>query len=269
MDPKTGIRVFTVRGRPVGFNATRWGGELVALERCYFPVSPTGYRSCTGFVGREDISADVLTEFIETVAKEQDREREDLMKRLREGIKPVGDPISNYIHVSLSYEKAFQDGFFATDKQRAGLWAGAYQLLCLVDSDARFQPAPDPTYVVWTKKQCDQSLAFARTLHGLLPRYANGDFAEVPPGRVSGVQRYFRLPSKPDGEPKVELGGYVAEMALNLSPMSTLARRRQRPTVQEELFPPVRPEMQLGLFETGPTISCVPCRPKKGIGLRP
>ena len=73
MEPKTDTRVFTVRGRPVGFNATRWGGELVAVERGYFPVSPTGYRSCTGFVGREDIPADVLTEFMESVAKEQDR----------------------------------------------------------------------------------------------------------------------------------------------------------------------------------------------------
>jgi hypothetical protein len=269
MEQKTYTRVFTVRGRPVAFNASRWGGELVALERGYFPVSSTGYRSCTGFVGRTDITDEMLTEFMESVAKEQDREHEALIKRLREGMKPVGGPISNYIHVSLSYEKAFQDGFFATDMQRAGLWAGAHQLLCLVDSDARFQPAPDPTYPVWTKKQCDQSLDFARALRGLLPRYANGDFSVAPPVRLLGAQGYFRLPPKAGGEPKVELVGYTAEMALNLSPKSAPARRTRRPTAREEPVPPVQPETQLGLFGVGPTVSCVPCRPRKGIGLRP
>lgn len=243
-------RILTVRGRPVGFNASRWGGELVAVERGYFPVSPTGYWSCSGFVGKTDVTEQALQDFMEQNEQERDRDRESLLKDLREAVKPVGEPIRNYIHASQSYERAFQDGFFATDAQRASLWAGAYQLLCLVDSDARFQPTADPKYVAWNKEHCDKALAYARDLRGLLIRYAKGDFSEAPPIRVLGAQGYFRLPPKPGGEPIIELGGYVAEMALNL-PVEPV-RKAERKIAQREKTAPVESATQLGLFSPAP-----------------
>ena len=44
MSEETVARVFTVRSRPVGFVAGCYP-SLVAVERGYFPISQTGYRS--------------------------------------------------------------------------------------------------------------------------------------------------------------------------------------------------------------------------------
>ena len=51
MPDDTITATFTVRGRPVGFVPGRFGGALVAVERGYFPVSSTGYRSLAGHFG--------------------------------------------------------------------------------------------------------------------------------------------------------------------------------------------------------------------------
>src|SRR5688572_14569904 len=118
--------VFSVRGRPVGFRPSRFGGELVATERGLFPVSPTGYRSLTGlFDGGPARHEMVSPEFLEALAAERDREHQHLLNQLREGVKPVGQPVANYVHVSIAFEKAVQNGFFATDRERTALWSGA------------------------------------------------------------------------------------------------------------------------------------------------
>ena len=65
-------RLFTVRDRPVGFVEGRWGASLVAVERGYFPVSPTGYRSLSGLGG-----ATVTVEHLESLAVDRDRERQE------------------------------------------------------------------------------------------------------------------------------------------------------------------------------------------------
>ena len=74
---------------PVGrLSGDRWGGALVAVERGDFPISPTGFRSLSG-AG----IARVTPDFLESLAQAHERERQAVLRRLREVQEPVGDPI--------------------------------------------------------------------------------------------------------------------------------------------------------------------------------
>ncbi len=251
------MHVFSVRGRPVGFRPSRFGGELVATERGLFPVSPTGYRSLSGICGGKPASHDMVsTEFLEALAVERDREHQQLLKLLREGAKPVGQPVANYVHVSVAFEQAVQNGFFATDRERTALWSGAHQLLCLVDTDPRFQPVPHPCYPAWTSKHCGQSHERALELLAVLKRLAAGELPlQLPPGLV-GVSEYLRLPPKPGGEPRIDLGAGNIEMRLEIS-SATDSTVLRRPRAATSLQPPRDngpKQTQLGLFDSSPSV---------------
>jgi len=245
--------VFSVRGRPVGFRPSRFGGELVATERGDFPVSSTGYRSLAGQFGGGPGHHDLIAEdFLEALAAQRDREREQLRRQLHEAVKPVGSPVANYVHVSIAFERAVQDGFFSTDRDRTALWSGAHYLLCLVDTDPRFQPMPHPGYPAWGKSQCEKSHAFARSLLALLKRLATGDMPAQLPVRLLGPSAYLGLPPKPRGEPRIDLGGFIAEMRLDVAPtleQRSSVRRRPEP-VGFRPDTPATAETQLGLFDS-------------------
>lgn len=248
--------IYTIRGRPVGYAPDSWGGSFVAVERGYFPISPTGYRSCTGFARREITPADKQA-VLAKLAEEQDRERTSLLKRLGEGAKPEGDPVLNYIHASMAYEKAVADGFFATDRQRSELWSGAHKLLCVVLDDRRYQPTTEAKYPAWHEAHCQAAMDFARKLRESLVRWAGGDFSETPPLRLLGAQGYFRLPAKPGGEPRVDLGAYTAELSLDAPAVMMARQPRRRESVGTGL--PPGPETQLGLFDV-PAVATKPMR---------
>lgn len=208
--------VFSVRGRPVGFRPGRFGGDLVAIERGYFPVSPTGYRSLAGhfgLTGPADPSA-ISPEFLETLAQAQDRERQATLARLRRTPRADADYLTNFIGVSINTAQAVQEGIFAPERDRAALWGGAYRLLCLIDSDRRFQPAS--TAPAWTRAQCAAALARERELLGLIRQLAAGEFPTSPPARWLSLQAYFDLPPKPSGEPSFALPAITEEFAIDL-----------------------------------------------------
>lgn len=252
MEEEKITQVFTVRDRPVGFRSSRWGGALVAIERGEFPISATGYRSLCG------VPAEAVTPaFLEELARAHEREHQDVLRRLREAHQPVGEPISNHIQASSAYEQGLLHGFFSSDRDRAALWSGAHQLLCRVDDDRRFQPTPKRTFVAWTPEHCARALARARELKGLLARLAAGDFPAELPVRLIGAQGYLGLPPKPVGEPKIDLGGYTTEMALEL-PSVTVAPRPTRTAMQGERAAAVSREAQLGLFDMGPSVATKP-----------
>jgi hypothetical protein len=50
---------------------------------------------------------------------------------------PLAVP-SNFIGACIDAEAALAEGFFASDEERLALWRGAFRLLALIDSDARF-----------------------------------------------------------------------------------------------------------------------------------
>lgn len=145
-------------------------------------------------------------------------------------------------------------GFFSADRDRAALWSGAHQLLCRVNDDRRFQPTPERTFVAWTAEHCARALTRARELKGLLARLAAGDFpSELPVGLI-GARGYLGLPPKPGGEPKIDLGGYTAEMAFDLPAVAIMARpTRTRAKEERTESSPVN---QLGLFDpAGPSVA--------------
>lgn len=214
--------VFTVRGRPVGFEPLRGGAALVAVERGYFPVSPTGYRSLCGLAGGKEFGPEAVTgEFLESLAREQDRERQALMRRLREAAAPMADGVSTFVHVSLAAEKAVQDGFFTTDGDRAALWAGAHRLLRLVETDSRFRPMPDPSKPIWTKEHCDASMSQVRELSAMLKLCAAGEVPGDLPQNLISARAYLDLPPKPGGEPVFQLDGRPAEILGTREPVQS------------------------------------------------
>ncbi len=264
-DPEEKVtRVFMVRGRPVGFQAGRWGGALVAVERGDFPVSPTGFRSMSG-AGE----ASVTPGFLEDLARAHEHERKGLIERMREAEKPVAGSIINYIHASGAYEQAIQYGFFASDRDRAALWTGANRLLCIVDSDIRFQPTPEPTYFAWTAEGCAEARARAREFKTLLGKLASGEIPAEMPVRLLGANAYLALPPKSSGEPKIELGGFTAEMSLELPSTTVTQRRISRAEPREKPTSPIQRPDQLGLFDTSVTDPAVRTIPSAAAGVRP
>ncbi len=162
----------------------------------------------------EDAAAKITSEFLEALAVNQDRERRSVLARVQRPPVPGPDPLSNYVGVSLDADKALEEGFFAPDAERAELWAGAFRLLSLIDTDARFQPAPSGNR--WTAAHCAEAVARHRESLAFLRQLARGDFPAEPLRRHLGASAYFALPSKPGGETPVTLPALAAEFALDV-----------------------------------------------------
>jgi hypothetical protein len=247
------MQIVSVRGRPVGISRSRFGASLIAVERGYFPVSPTGFWSMSGYGMGQPGSLDVKPEYLESLAENQDRERKALLVNLLRAVKPDRNRLGNFIHVSLYVDKAINDGFFAPDHERAPLWQAAHRLLCLVDADPQFQPAPDR--FAWNQQQCNKALAHMRTLHACLKRFAQGDYSGELPWPFFGAKAYVELPPKPSGEPTIALHETTVELSFNLKlaekpmqlPQRTIARTT-KPTEE-----PVPQAAQLGLFSSEET----------------
>lgn len=253
MDEFEPTHVFTVRNRPVGFRPSRWGGSLVAVERGDFPISPTGYRSLAGFGGGSRIdAADISSSLLLRFADEHQRSRNDLLRRLRKASHPVDDPIMNYIHASSAYEPALLYGFFASDSMRHEFWNGAHQLLSRVLSDSRFQPTPQPNFPQWTAQHCAAARAKVNVLHTLLRNLSAGKVPTQLSSHLFGVSSYLGLPPKPNGEPKLELTGHIAELALH-DPVGTPATKQRRTPTASTMSSSPTTEAQLGLFAPAST----------------
>lgn len=216
-DTDSPVHVFTVRGRPVGFQSSRFGGSLHALERGYFPISPTGYRSLAGnFGGGPGSPASISPEFLEALAEADDRNRRTLLAQLARAPRAESDALGNFIHISGRASSAVQAAFFAPAEERVAFWCGAFRLLSLIDADRRFQPAPNGA--AWTGEACAKSLATQRDLLAYVQRIATGDHTEPPPGLFIGVSAYFELPVRPEVETSFALPALNAELALELPP---------------------------------------------------
>ncbi len=261
-DEGSPAQIVTVRGRPVGISRSRFGASLVAVERGYFPVSPTGFWSLSGFGMDQTGPLAIRPEFLEKLAVNQDRERKALLVNLHRAVKPERDRRGNFIHVSLYVDKAINDAFFAPDHERAPLWQAAHRLLCLVDADPQFQPAPDR--FAWTQQQCDKALVNIRNLHAGLKRFAEGDYSGDLPMPLFAARAYAKLPPRPSGEPAVVLHGATIELRFDLkvagNPVPEL--QRSSPRIIKSPEKAIQSAAQLGLFsehEThtskGPSIS--------------
>jgi hypothetical protein len=212
------MEILTVRDRPVAFRPTRWGGELLAVERGFFPVSSTGYRSLAGVYGfRENVrAADLSPLFLESLAEKEELERRCLLKRLARGPQPGRSRLGDFINVRMDAEQAINAGFFAPDQERPELWGGAYRLLCRIDSNPRFQPEPNDA--AWTPDYCAKALEEQRELKQWIERLAKGDFSPPHPAQRYCPHSYFDLPPKPHGEKPFTLPAVTRELALDTPP---------------------------------------------------
>lgn len=208
-------RIFTLRSRPIAYQPGRWGGALVAVERGFFPVSGTGYRSLSGLHGTDEGDATTITpEFLKALAVNQDRERRSVLARVLRPPTPGRDALTNYVSVSLDADKALAEGFFAPDAERVALWGGAYRLLCLIDADPRFQPSPHAP--AWTPAHCAETLARHRAALAFVRQLATGDFPTAPSPHCLCAAAYFELPPKPAGESGFALPALPTALPLDL-----------------------------------------------------
>lgn len=245
MNEDASTRVFPVRGRPVGYQPGRWGGSLVAVERGYFPVSDTGYRSIAA-----NESPVVTAELLEALAVQQDRERKNVLTRAQAPIELQRDRLGSYIHVSMSAERAMQAGFFAPDADRQSLWAAAHRLFATIDTDVRFQP--DTTAPVWTSEYCVKALTQTREAMRMLERCARGDFpAEVAPVYIS-ARAYLRLPARTEGEPTISLAPVASELALGTGEHAAKGLFRSARPKNPSVSAPANYPPQLDLFDDSP-----------------
>ena len=213
------MHIFSVRGRPVGFEPGNFGGALVAVERGYFPVSSTGYRSLAGHFGLSGV-ADPTTisgDFLEALAVAQDNARRSVLRRLGRVPAATSDRLANFITVSMDADSALSEGFFATDTERFALWRGAYRLLYLIDCDPRFQPMPSST--AWNASACAQALGIRREMLSFVRQLAAGELP-TPPELLLATDGYYALPVKDGGEPRFELPALTPELPLDLPPVN-------------------------------------------------
>ncbi|MBL9215347.1 MAG: hypothetical protein JNG83_07725 [Opitutaceae bacterium] len=210
-------------------------------------MSSTGYRSLAGHCGVSGaLDADAVSpEFLEALAVAQDRDRAALLARLRRTPVPTPDRLGNFIGVSIDAEAALAEGFFAPDAERFALWRGAFRLLQLIDTDARFQPAP--TSPAWTIIGCTAALAARRSALAFLRQLARGELPPPPEGTHFAQRAYFELPSKADREPAFDLPAVTAELPLDLP--SGYVVDDEEPEIEEEETSPVEDDpAQLSLL---------------------
>jgi len=213
---KEPTHIFSVRGRPVGFVPSRFGGELVAVERGYFPVSSTGYRSLAGHFGLQgalDPTA-ISNDFLEALAVAQDDARRSVLRRLRHGPAATSDRLANFITLCVDADAALSEGFFADDADRFTLWSGAYRLLCLIDGDRRFQPVPSSPR--WSASACADALRTYRERVSFVRQLAASELPETPDLSLIAAHGYYALPVKRGGEPRFELPALTSELPLEL-----------------------------------------------------
>lgn len=239
--------IFTIRERPVGFRPSRFGGELVAVERGYFPVSGTGYRSLAGVFGfnKEVPASAIPDEFLEALAKAQDETRYAALRDVSRAPKPESHQLGNFISASMAAETALNEGFFAPEAERRALWSGAYGVLCLIDTDVRFQPKPNDG--VWTLECCAKSLAAQRDLLQWVTELARGDFSKPKLGRLYCAHGYLGLPPKVAGEPSFVLPRITTEFSLPL-PESVPAQPVRRAARVAAKTPAAASTAQMSLF---------------------
>lgn len=170
--------ILTVRGRPVGYRSTPWGGEVFATERGYFPVSSSGYYSLSGRRGSVGLDHydPPTADFLEQLAQHQDAEHGALVRRCEKHLRSPAK-VGDYIAVSLSTSAALDRGFFARDVARRILWQLAYQLCDRVMNTPEWHPVEQGC---WTPEVCASAIQENAAMHAWLRDLLQGRVQEPP-----------------------------------------------------------------------------------------
>lgn len=213
----------TVRNRPVRLEHGSFGWSAHAVERGYFPISSTGYRSFAS--GPAPLSPPSL-EYLETHAQEQDKAHAETLKAARAALRSrfstgPGQSVSAFIHLSGLATQALEAGFFAPDSLRPSLWEVAYQLLQRIAHDPVIRPSPEGEAEAWNAEQCHKAHVGSVRALADLTRFMNGDLTRPinPDHRFRIMSSYFNLPSRAEVVlpiPAFDLGVYPDPIAADL-----------------------------------------------------
>lgn len=192
--------IYSVRGRPVGFVPGRYGGGLVAVERGYFPVSNTGYRSLTDLYTANGMTAvtSVPSDYLEALAVEEDFQRRSTINRLKKTPRSGLDGLGDFIEIVYGAEGAFGHGLFAPERDRIDLWRESHRLLRLVETGVRFTGVPADFAL--SENDWNATRRRLGTLRQFIENAAAGDFSESIPSLLCEVVAYLALPRKVSGE---------------------------------------------------------------------
>ncbi len=225
--------VCSVRGRPVAYFRSKWGGELRALERGYFPVSNTGYRSLGCGPGAVEPSQEILNK----LALENERENTATLVSCSRALGRLhGDSLSRYIHISLHANSAAERGFFAPDDVRLALWQHAYRLFSAIAENPAMQPRPLQPAGAWNEAHCARAIVSVRKVVPWLARLIAGELSEFPASHEEtglnffSARAYLELPPRPTPEPVGTVPAIVQDFAFACG----LALDRHQDDAQED-----------------------------------
>lgn len=212
--------ILECRGRPIGFRRTKWGGEIRAIERGYFPCSSTGYRSM-GCYGEGENASAPTAEALEELAVNQERENASLLKRCHKALRHPGRPngVGDFITATGAADMALGNGFYATPAMRAELWRFAYRIYSAIIDTPQAHPGHESQLLnrgAWTPEHCDTAFQRVVEARDWLRNLLDGNFTEQPhKSRVhySGAFSYFELPAV---APEARVGAPALDMSLGL-----------------------------------------------------
>jgi hypothetical protein len=206
--------ILTIRGRPVGYRNSDFGGELLAVERGYFPVSPTGYRSLARCFERGGQFPPPSDSYLEDLAAAFDGERAEALRRARKALRALtADTVTNYINASGAAEFALERGFYAPDAERGPLWQSAYLLCDRIVTTPQLQPTPNGR---WSDDQCEHSMRHTRAMHAWLVELLGGRVvAPALPAQGFAFNSYFFLPDRSSPEPTFGLPAIAMDLGFS------------------------------------------------------
>ena len=244
------IITLTVRGRPVGYRRSRFGGELIALERGYFPVSSTGYRSLARGIRLEDAPAPD-PEFLETLATNNDAQTARVLQQTRKLLRlPHPDGLAGYAVLA-----SIDQGLFARDADRILLWHAAYALADRILRTPALQPTAN-TGPAWTPEHCARLMGAVQEACTWLKDGLAGRINPLTSymEHYTSSSSYFALPER--SEPIIGLPELTTELALprmpeppsNLDPFADDAPIEAADAEEASVTAPAESPHQLVLF---------------------
>lgn len=173
-----------LRGRPVRLERQQYGWSANVVERGYFPVSPTGYRSfSTGNAAGEPPSLKALEELSVQFDSERAKALKGALGCLAERFAEIHEEgcademIGRHISLDMAAQRAFEHGSFAPESERVALWEAAFLLFDRLARDPLVRPLPNGH--AWSKSVCDAAVEGAQMAREALRKFMAGDF-EMP-----------------------------------------------------------------------------------------
>lgn len=219
--------------RPIRIDRDTFGFSVHAVERGYFPVSSTGYRS---FLGQHELIEEQFPELSRKYAAERKASvvaAEKLLAAKHNSL-AVGNhqQLSRFLEARYAAERVFEQHIFGPSGERERAWIVGFQLLHRVVSDPMLAPmktAEPGERLGWTQESCDESLAQCALHLFMLERVFAGDwdireeghfpynfkkFSALQGAAPARMDVPFVALNYPTGAPQLEVAGQIEQLDL-------------------------------------------------------